>query len=395
MTRRVWLAAFCLPWFGLVYLVTWWVTFPGKAAADRVASEVSAWSGGHYLVEMAEVGPWWLGLAASNLRVFNHEGRSADEPSTLWLSAEDARVRVGLLGLFRRQFDITASMTSGASTVDSALTVKMDSARSKGWTTQRLWIEAVGASFEDLGTMLPVPVVATGSLDVKVDVAGEGGMRSAVGTVAIIGKNVVISEITAEVMQGIDLGMEVPIDVLDLELEIKDGRARFSKGEISGPLFEAQLSGDVTLRDELLRSHVRVSAVIELRGDLERIGAFLGDAKWADGKLHYTCTGYITAPSCRPDRESSRRASRAASPATSGSTSGSDATSTDDDRARRRDEARERVRKRKEEREGKGATTAIPVGDDPVPAEDDDPPPVDDDPSGEEDLGSEDMPLEE
>jgi type II secretion system protein N len=394
MSRRVWVAAFCLPWFGLVYLFTWWLTFPSTAIASRLAAEVSTWSAGKFILEMDDVGPWWLGLAASDLKMYQYDARKPDEPSTLMLAAEDARVRVGLFGLFRRRLSLSGALTAGDTTVDGAWVVQFDSGRTKGWTTQSLRFESLGARLEDLGLIAPLPVVATGAVDVLVDVAGEDGMRTAVGTMSIGGKGLAITELAMEGLEGMDLGMEIPIDTLDLQLDIKDGRARFTKGEISGAMFDADITGDITLRDDATRSHLRVNAVVELRGDLEKFAGFAGDAKWADGKLHYVCTGYVSAPACRADRETTRRSARASAPAPTVPGGGAVSSEGDDDRARRREEARERVRRRREEREGRGAT-AVPAGDEaPVPAEEEDEPPIEDEPATEE-PPPEEVPLEE
>nr|MBA2320362.1 type II secretion system protein GspN [Deltaproteobacteria bacterium] len=292
MNRKLLLAALCVSWGILVFLVTWVLTFPGRAVADRAAAEVLTWSAGRSVLEMGDIGPWWVGLRATDVRLYDHDPRKPDLPSTLKFAADKVRARVSPWGLLGGNWNVTAALISGETTIDVAVTIRMDEERSKGWTTTRAWVSSPNARLEDVSMLAPLPMVMNGLVDLALDLTGEGGMRTAAGKASIVGKGLSITELTLEGMGDLGFG-EIGIDVLDLELEVEEGRARFVKGEISGPMFDAEIGGDITLRDEPGRSNLRVTAVVEARGEMEKYAAFAGEARWADGKMHFVCTGYV------------------------------------------------------------------------------------------------------
>jgi hypothetical protein len=157
------------------------------------------------------------------------------------------------------------------------------------------------------------------------------------------------------------------------------------------------------LRDDLLRSHLRINATIELGADLSKFAAFAGDARWADGKLHFVCSGYLQSPSCRADREGRQNSrSLTRSPGVPSTIpepldpSGMPIDQLDDNGARRTprtDDVRDRLRKRREEREAARGAAAIPATDEqPVPVDEPvniDEQPIDVDPSTLPDDGGE------
>ncbi len=258
----------------------------------------------------------------------------------------------------------------------------------EGWSLTDVKLSAPGANLADLVVLSPYPMTGSGTLDLAALISGETGMRDASGTVTITGQSLAFTELGLEAYEAFGAPTEILIDDLALELSVKDGRATIQRGTVASSIGNVTLEGDITLKDDLTRSHVRVDAVIELGAEFERFGAMAGEAMWADGKLHYTCTGYIAPPTCRAAREGrTTRAGRGGSAPVTPSDDSLDGpamppTAADDpERARRREEVRERLRKRREEREA--GRTAIPVGDEPVGATDKSAP-VDEEPFEEE-----------
>ncbi len=90
-------------WFALVFFITWRVTFPSQAAADRVSVEVDRASGGDFQLALSNVRPWWTGIAADNVilyEVSRGRGDAESEKSALF-AFESAKVKAGIFSLLR------------------------------------------------------------------------------------------------------------------------------------------------------------------------------------------------------------------------------------------------------------------------------------------------------
>jgi hypothetical protein len=127
-----------------------------------------------------------------------------------------------VLNALRGRPNLSGYITAGASTIEWKLGLKVDRDKTKGWSTTGLWLSAPQVALQDLAALLPIPLEATGPLDLAVDVQGTDGVKDATGTASVKGQNLVISAISFPGMEGMDLGQEIPIDNLDIELEVKD-----------------------------------------------------------------------------------------------------------------------------------------------------------------------------
>ena len=130
--------------------------------------------------------------------------------------------------------------------------------------------------------------------------------------------------------------MEIPIQEFDLRIDVSEGTATLSHGEFISDLATIQLEGGITLRDDISRSTVNVSATVKLGEKLALFESFLKSAQWADEKFHYRCTGTVARNHCREDRERSGGTARAPTNSRTGSI--------DEDRERRKKELKERLK---------------------------------------------------
>ncbi len=360
--RRFLFLAGGLVWFGFLFVVTFFLTFPSDAVVERARWEVADRSGGAYSLDLDDLGPWWLGASASDVKLYSVP-RSGDP--TLALLAEDLRVRAGLFSLLSRAPSLSGSITP----IDGTLYFSVDTARSeKKGELKVSGLQVTGDAFPLSELMLLSGTQATGDggLDIDIDVAGEESLKTASGHVRIAGKGLTLSDL--EIPGVGPLGMDVPIDGLDIDLKVVDGRASFSKGEIRSSLLSAELKGDVLLAGTLERSTMNIEIVLSRLGrELQAFAPMLSQAEESPGSETYkfTCTGALTRPRCDMGeaRSSSRdRAGRASTrPTRSTATRPSTAEDEVDRPSRavprdaeelrqRREERLERLRKLREER---------------------------------------------
>lgn len=373
MIRKIGWAVLAFGWVTLVFLFTLWLTFPSDAVVQRLMYEANARSGGRRSVQIGSAAPYWFGLKLRDVRLFDQDPRNADAPPTLVAASDVVAASVNPFGLARGRPYVKGFLRLGESDVRFAAGILVDREKGKGWSLTDVWLSAPGASMGDLALLSPYPMTATGTVDLAADITGETGMRDASGTATITGASLVLSELGLEAFAAFGAPSEITIDDLAIELSVRDGRATIQKGTMTSSIGNVTLDGDIALKDDLSRSNFRVDAVIELADDFEKFGAMAGEAMWADGRLHYTCSGYMP-PSCKPAREgrTSRTGARGGTAPVTPSDDALDEpamppTAADDpERARRREEVRERLRKRREEREAGRA--AIPAGDEPVGA---------------------------
>jgi type II secretion system protein N len=380
MIRNALVALASAGWFGFVFLVTWWLTFPSAAVIARLQYEADARSEGKSALEIADVSLWWFGLRADGVKLYSRDPRRPDQPATLTAMASEVAASVGPFGLAIGHPYVSGHVVTGESTIDFGFAVQVDAEKNKGWSTTDLYLSGPGIQAADLAGFLPIPAVLSGAVDLAADISGDG-MRAANGSASLRGKDLTASDFGLEGLSMLGLPEALDIDELDLELSVKDGKATVSKGSIVSPLGVVTVEGDLSLKDDLFRTAVRLTAVVELQGEAEKFSAIFADARWADGKLHFTCTGYLSAPSCRSDREGrrDRAISRGTPPLPPGAplelpdAGGAPLGPMDDaDRERRKDEVRERLRKRREERSAaRGGTPGGPddgpAGDEPTP----------------------------
>jgi type II secretion system protein N len=354
--KKIALVAGAVFWFGIVFLLTFWVTFPSDTFAERLKYEVQEGTAGAYQLQVASVSPWWVGLSGTDVEVYNLEStRGADTAPTLLLAADEVRVRVGLLSWLLQTPTVSGGMVIGGGDIAFELESQMDKRDRLGVSAAK--VQAREFPFIELLGLAGIAVEGSGFLDVDVDIEAPEGMRQAEGKIEITGSDLQITEIDPSVV-GMDLGMEIPLDDIEIVVDITQGKAEISRGRIRSSKANVDVDGSLILRDDLSRSSANIGLVIELGEELAMFKSFLNDAKGTDGKFHYQCSGSLSrAPRCSAKSRSSVAGRSASSRGSSsrGSTTTRPSTRTEtsaEDRERRREEIRERLRQR---REGAGA----------------------------------------
>lgn len=298
-----------LAWFLLVFLVALRVTFPTDSLVERARYEVQAQSGGQLALEVASVGPWWAGVRATGVDLYRV---GETEPV---FHADVARARVAPTSLFGSP-RIHGRLRFGEGSID--LRTRLDRTE-RGYLPGELEVEAEGFPISALPPIQggrfvgTIAVEGTGGLDLDVDLSAPEGMSKAEGRASLYGRDLVVEELTGTgaILQSFEV-LPLTIDELDLALDVTQGKARVVRGRIGSSLANLQVSGDVTLQDDLARSRFRLQAVLDLGEGAERFAGFLSDAKWSDDRYHYTISG-TWPPSIRAERE--RGARREAAPA--------------------------------------------------------------------------------
>ena len=360
--------ALAMVWFGVVFLVSFWMTFPQDAVKERIRYEVHNGSNGDYTLEMDSVSPWWVGLALGDVRLYTQgiDPTTGQRGDVLAFVASDVRVRSTIGSLMAQQPAVNGSveLLDGGT-----LSYEVETAMNKKGTRlelTRLVIEGPDLPIADLGAS--AGIVGTGSLDVSVDLDAPDGLRSAQGKIALGSSGLAITEL-GDMLPP--LGFDIPVDSIDLVLDVDKGRAKVKKGDIESGFGNVEVEGELTLREDILRSTYRFTVVISdlspPAGMEMLVESALSSAKWADDTYHYSCSGTLDrARGCVAQRErSSRTTSRSSSRATttnrrtppSGTTSAGAGTTNrgtttpSSGNSRNSDEIRERIRQRREERE--------------------------------------------
>ncbi len=401
--KKLLMALFALCWCAVVFVVTFWATFPSDALVDRVRWEVPQRLGKEYAIDLASVSPWWVGVSAQDAKLYHtpQGWRGGDQGETSLVGlARDLRIRVSPLSLLRRSPYVSGSLTLAEGTIDYAVGA---SAGAKGGVgVSELSLQADKLPLGDLLMLASTPdleVSATGALDLDIEIeAGDEGMSDGQGHIRIGGANIVLSDL---VVPGVGpLGMEIPLNEIVLVAEVRDGKATVQRGLVDSGLLKIDIKGDITLRDPVDRSQVDLEFVVtELGPELQAFEMMLAPAKQSDGYYHYALRGMVSrlsAASFQPSRGGSGRVSSGDRPRSRTVTPRPERApqevqpETDEERERRRQEIRERLEARRREREGQ-VREPEPVDEDAI--EDD--PPLEEEPLEEEEFFDEPIDEEE
>lgn len=350
-----------IAWCVLVFVGVFYLTFPSDAVIARIQSE---WPNGPFgrdsTVAMSSVSPWWVGLSAADVQVFQAErGGTPDAElvQNLMARANDVRVRVSPWSLLSGNYRVVGAVTFTDASVDFRLGTEKGE---RGQLDVRsVDVKSKELPLADLLMLMPgLTASADGTIDLDAVVeAGEKGMADAKGRIDIGGSSIVLSDV--ELPSIGPLGMDVPVSVLKIAGNIDDGEWEIDEGRLDSDLFDLRIEGSVSLRDPVDRSTLDIELVLsDLGEELSAFESFLSSAEGDDGDYHFLCRGMVSRlRGCTPkgkSRRSTRRTSSVPTPSGSASidrTPSRAPTAVDSERERRREEIRERLRKRREERE--------------------------------------------
>ncbi len=340
-------------WFVFLFLITFFFTFPSDAVVERARWEVSERSNGQYSLELDDLGPWWLGASATGVKLYSVP-RSGD-PS-LALLAKDLRVSASPFSLLSRAPTLSGSITP----IDGTLYYSVGTARSekKGdLKVNGVEISADGFPLMELLLLSGTDAAGTGDLDIDIDIDGEESLKGSSGHVRIEGSGLSLSEL--EIPGVGPLGMDIPIDELDIDIKVDKGNASIKKGEVKSSLLQADLKGNILLASTMERSTLNVEIVLSnLGSDLQNFAPMLSQAEESPGSKTYkfTCSGTVGNPRCEmgEGRKSATRNLRDRSRSSRGRESRTDRPTRErpdaDELKKKREERLERLRKLREDR---------------------------------------------
>jgi hypothetical protein len=107
MMRKLLMVLAGAAWFVFLFLATFVMTFPSDAVIERLRYEVSERSGGQYSLELSDVGPWWGGSPAQNVKL----SQTVRSETTLAFLAKDVRASVSPWGLLMGAPVVSGSVT--------------------------------------------------------------------------------------------------------------------------------------------------------------------------------------------------------------------------------------------------------------------------------------------
>ena len=362
MLKRILVVIVGLFWAAFLFIVTFFLTFPGEDVAKQLEYQAAEAGRGAYALDLGDVSPWWIGLSTDSMKVYQRSGRTGPADQ-LMVYSSDARVSASLFSLMRRAPYVSGSLTLGpegdGGTLDYAIATSLGE---KGNRLKVTEVDLGGESFPIAELLVLVPnldMEASGDIDVEIDLEAPDGLSSADGVIRITGKNLVFVN---PVISGIGpLGRDVNIGDLDLELEVDEGQAKIDRGRIESDVANIDLSGEIRLTNDPSRSNAQIEVALELDESLSMLAQVLKSAE-KNGKYVYECNGPLNRLDrvCRAAGQLARNNGRSRRPRARPSPDGgisrpSSSGISDEERAKRREELQERLRKRREDQRAKRA----------------------------------------
>ncbi len=326
MLKKVGFALGALVWFGVVFVAVLYVTFPSDAASERARYEVQTQSQGDYELELSGIRPAFVGLTAQEPTLLSVP-RSGQ--ARAMMSLDGLTLRAGLFDAIRLGLGgegaVHAVLSRGGGDIDASVEVSRD-----GNEVAVRGVEIAGAvPLSALPPMGGISLLGEGELDLESELSWAGGLGKADGFLKIEGRDLTLVGLASEdgsaeqLLEGFE-GLPAAVSRLVIDMDVVSGKATVRKGRIDSDLVNVEIGGDVTLSDDIGRSRVRLSLVVELGPSLDGwIGADLVKqtqkaALWKDGKYHYTLSGVLSrlgAPRAERERTASRARTPTASPA--------------------------------------------------------------------------------
>jgi type II secretion system protein N len=311
-------------WFALVFLISWRVTFPSDEASQYVAYRLSEATRGAYKVQMASIAPWGVGVKATDLEVYAAGKDAAGEGDTLLISFDRFRAHSSVGTLLAQ----TPRIKGDAELSGAPIQFDVETLLEDGlFQLQSVTFDSNDVPFSVLtnllGESMGMVMSTTGGLNSEVKLDLSKGLKEADGSIELSSNDLVITSLEVPMMGP--LGQQIVVDDLDIKLDIDDGKAKVDQGVIDSDAVSIDLEGEISLRDPVDRSSLRLDAVLELGEAFSMVETFLRSAKWDDDKYHYTISGTIGRPSFRPARQPSSRSATASSTRTRPSAAGVEA----------------------------------------------------------------------
>jgi type II secretion system protein N len=302
MNRALWVVGGAA-WFGLVFWVTLYLTFPGDEVGGFVARSIEQRTNGQYKIEIADARPWWVGLSAGNVIVSRVRTGAEGEEERPVFFADAMGVRIHPFALLRRGRQFSGYATMEESTVEAQIAAVDENG---DLSLRRVQIAADGMEFSTLTALLAPggggsTFDGTGLVDLNVDLNMKDGVEKADGTIELTGDGVRLTRISAPSIGLQPMDLDVPITELDIQLAGDGGVLNVERGAIRSQLANVDLKGELTMADRVERSRLRMDVELEL-GDwtdtpLQTFkviaDGYFAKSKCDDGRAHYTLSGMV------------------------------------------------------------------------------------------------------
>ncbi len=292
-------------WLAVVFLVVFRLTFPSDALVSRASYEVANATGGTMALQMASATPAWMGLTGHELLLSSVE----EGVATPVLAVEKVKVAGGLMSLISGSPSVGGYARFGDGRLNFDTTIAGDDAGV--YDMRALDVDAQGFPLSALPPIQGTKILGTGGFDLVVDLDVPDGYAKSNGRASLSGANIELSGVSGD-MNAIVTGFGIlpaTLQNLDLEFEIREGKAEVRRGTLVSSLADVTIEGDIVLTNRLSNSRLRLDLVIDAKEPLQGIASMMASAKWdTDEKYHYELRGNFNRPSFSPARN--RTASR-------------------------------------------------------------------------------------
>lgn len=346
-------------WFFCCMLLGVKLFFPAQAAADRASFEVDRMTNGGISLVLGDVKAWTLsGLSLDDLQVLRHKKsrrKDADGAAPSVLAEVDSlQVRLSLLPLMGG----AQLIGLGADLYGGSLAGQVG--RDGKETILDLVLD--GLQLNQYPAQLPdgEELQLVGSLDLESDLRIDSeDLEGSSGAIRIeIDEFGILNEAFAD-----------SFSESVIELEADEGKLVVSKGRFDGDKIQADINGEITLKERLGRSKVDIKIRVKMDTSYELLANAAGykRARDSEGFYHFKCTGTLQNRRCRKDTAAARGGSgsrrggaRSSGGADRERSTGSmgDRFSPDESAEERRERRQERIRERRRkarDRRGGGA----------------------------------------
>ena len=333
-------------WFFVCILLGVKLFFPAQAAADRASYEVDRATKGSVQLVLGDVAAWTLsGLAVDQLQILRQpraRGRRNDEEASPKILAEldFIQVRLNLLPLLggAQLVELSADLYDGI----------LSGTLGRDGTRTVVDVMADDLDLSQYPAMLPdgEALQLVGRLNLESDLRIDSEeLEDSSG------------ELLLEI-DGFGILNEAFADSFSeavVELEAEDGKLRVSKGSFDGEKIQADVTGEIVLKERIGRSRVDIKIRVKMDTSYELLANAAGfkRARDSDGYYHFKCSGTLDNRRCRKDTAAARGSGPRGGRGRSGgerdrsSSSSSERFSPDESAEERRERRQERIRERR------------------------------------------------
>ena len=326
--RPVLLALGYSAWFGLLFVVFTWITFPWGKVADQLT--VAAADRG-VAFQATKLRPAIVGASAKGLII----GSLGGEETAPWLQAESLKARTGLSGGLGALMEVRAISAAGGAANTTDLVKRLLGALGEVSVTGDLYGADLDLSLADEQGEAMRLALATGRFDLSAyPIQSDSFAASPTGRLKADADVLWHWEDPKKSSGTIDLtfdhlhltgfkvsGFALPettFDRAEAHLKLGKGRAEFRNTAFESEVVEAQIEGFINLRKDIQRSTLALRVKFKVREDLEGLLSMAGLRKDSrnrdqDGWFHYEVQGRLLKPRFK-ERRVNRPSSRQTKP---------------------------------------------------------------------------------